>query len=313
MPHARAAGAETPRLEVRRTIRAGVAALWRAWTMQHSIAEWFSTSGARVTKVDVEPRTGGALRIACKVGKKSWRLDGEFLEVVPERRLRFTWVTTDCPASAGSVVTVDFLARGPATEIVVVQERFPSAKQRGENEQGWTELLGQVEGLIAAQHTLKAEVRRTIQASPEAAFRAWTTPELLARILTPGGFTPTRVERLEPRVGGRFRVWMIGGDREWLHEGEYLEVDAPRRLRFTWVSDWSPAELGATVTITLTPRGKATDLVLVHERHLDRWCRDDHEHGWGELIGGLMTLAKIGFAIHGTVQAARAMKETKRR
>jgi len=129
--------------------------------MPSSLKQWISTPDAPVRELEIGARTGGHLRVTCAVGGQDWRLDAEFLEVVPDRLLRFTWVASDCPASAGSEVRVEFRpAVGGATEVVLTQTGFPDEAKRAGNEQGWTELLGQVEALLARRLPLRAEAHR---------------------------------------------------------------------------------------------------------------------------------------------------------
>jgi uncharacterized protein YndB with AHSA1/START domain len=84
------------------------------------------------------------------------------------------------------------------------------------------------------------------------------------------------------RVGGRFRVVMTGEGRELEHTGEYLEVDPPRRLVFTWRSPYTGEE-PSVVTVTLRPRGEGTELALTHER-LPADQVDPHAGGWGRML-----------------------------
>ncbi|MBM0255463.1 SRPBCC domain-containing protein [Micromonospora sp. 4G55] len=53
-------------------------------------------------------------------------------------------------------------------------------------------------------------LERVIPAPPEEVYRAWLKPELLRRWLAPGGLAVIRAE-VEPRVGGRFRIWHADG------------------------------------------------------------------------------------------------------
>lgn len=77
------------------------------------------------------------------------------------------------------------------------------------------------------------EIRRVLPAPPDLVFAAWTDASWLARWISPVGHA--RVEA-DPRPGGRLRVVMVGDDRAIAHVGEFLEVEPPHRLSFTWSS-----------------------------------------------------------------------------
>ncbi len=89
-------------------------------------------------------------------------------------------------------------------------------------------------------------VSRTVRASPERAFDAWLDPAMVwtwlreAAKLQPERGRAIRVE-IDPRVGGAFTFVDEREHGEVLHTGEYLEIDRPRELAFTWsIPAYSP-------------------------------------------------------------------------
>lgn len=131
--------------------------------------------------------------------------------------------------------------------------------------------------------TLRLELRRHIPAPRDHVYRLWTTPAYLERFICPGN-TGAKVSA-DPRVGGRFHIDMFGAKGEvWPHEGEYLEVDPPHRLRFTWVSQASPASVGSVVTVQLDEADGGTLVTLVQERFADEKQRAGHDQGWSAIL-----------------------------
>ena len=125
-------------------------------------------------------------------------------------------------------------------------------------------------------------IERTVAAPAERVFRAWTDPEQLIQWLSP---SPDGSAEVDLHVGGRFRIVMSGGGREIEHTGEYREVEAPNRLVFTWVSEFTDGE--SVVTVELHPVGDGqTRLVLRHEL-LPVEHAESHEQGWGSFIEAL--------------------------
>ena len=103
-------------------------------------------------------------------------------------------------------------------------------------------------------------VRRVLRAPRERVFAAWLDPVLMARWMCPGDTRHATVE-LDPRVGGKFRVVMHHGRGEAEHWGEYLAIEPPSRLSFTWISA-STERRPTVVTVELFERGVETELVL---------------------------------------------------
>ncbi len=84
-----------------------------------------------------------------------------------------------------------------------------------------------------ARVTLPADtdilIVREFDAPPELVWKAWTTPELIARWWGAQRGEITSVE-VDLRVGGSWRYAMDAGGNEVAFRGEYREIDAPRRL-----------------------------------------------------------------------------------
>ena len=107
---------------------------------------------------------------------------------------------------------------------------------------------------------------------PERVWAHFTEPDLLARWFCPNPDLPTTCD-LDVRPGGAWRVVM----GEWVVGGQYVEVETPTRLVFTfdWEHDDDPP---TTVTVSITPEGgDRTRLVLAHE---EAGADGGHEEGW---------------------------------
>lgn len=137
--------------------------------------------------------------------------------------------------------------------------------------------------------TLRLE--RTFAASPERVFAAWTAPEVLRRWFAAGpDWTSTEVE-VDLRVGGRYRLTMSGPDATG-HTvvGEYLHVEPPRRLMYTWAWDGPDAPgdgLTTVVDVLFRPAGRGTTVVLTQTGFATGHVRDQHGAGWRACLDNL--------------------------
>ena len=131
---------------------------------------------------------------------------------------------------------------------------------------------------------LSLSVLRLIKASPQRIFDAWLDPAMMARFMVPRPDMHVTEATSDPRVGGRFRVVMVG-DKEYPHEGTYKEITRHLRLVFTWEAPWSAPD--STVTLTFTPEGDATRVDLTHIRFLSEESRDSHAEGWAGMLAVL--------------------------
>ncbi len=124
-------------------------------------------------------------------------------------------------------------------------------------------------------------VRRVLAAPPERVFAAWLDPASLAEWMCPGSVASATAE-VDPRVGGTFRIVMKHGHEAEEHWGEYLAIEPPWRVAFTWIS--AHTERRATVvTVELRARGTGTELILTHRR-LPPTQVDAHRKGWTDIV-----------------------------
>ena len=117
---------------------------------------------------------------------------------------------------------------------------------------------------------------------PERVYQALTDARMLER------WFPSRVDA-EVRVGGKIRFWFeaLGkdDDAEHLREGVFRELVPGRKVVYTF----RLPEGETLVSWTLTPKGKGTELKLVHSGfHPGPSSEmDQHSSGWTFYVGNL--------------------------
>jgi uncharacterized protein YndB with AHSA1/START domain len=137
-------------------------------------------------------------------------------------------------------------------------------------------------------------LKRTFDAPRSVVYRAWTEPELFSQwFRIPGAAIP--VVEMDVREGGSYRISMRQGTIATRLVGEYLDVEPPERLVYTF--RWDPPvveemETGETrVTVEFRDRGEETEVVLIHEQLRDEVkVRDFHEWGWQTTFDHLAAL-----------------------
>ncbi len=137
---------------------------------------------------------------------------------------------------------------------------------------------------MTAMETIEQVIR--IEARPETVWDFWTDP---ARLCEWWGVEADAVVE----AGGLFRVVMDSGP---IMRGEFLELDPPRRLLFSF--GWEGNEPGTAlapgsthVEVHLEPDADATMLTLRH--HLPSTHAADHANGWALFVGDrLVELAR---------------------
>jgi uncharacterized protein YndB with AHSA1/START domain len=114
--------------------------VFAAWTSAESMEQWMHAGPTESARVSIDPRPGGALRIDMIGGGQVYEHRGEFLEVIPPRRLVFTWISKGT-GQQRSVVTVEIAPHGAGSEVVLTHERLPDESAARAHTEGWSSIL----------------------------------------------------------------------------------------------------------------------------------------------------------------------------
>lgn len=113
-------------------------------------------------------------------------------------------------------------------------------------------------------HTVR--LHRVIRAKPERVYRAFLTPEAMAKWLPPHGFT-CKVHHMDAEVGGTYKMSFTNFSSGHSHSfgGTYLELKPHERICYTAAFDDPNLPGTMTTTVTLTPVFCGTEMTVVQE------------------------------------------------
>ncbi|MFJ8052592.1 SRPBCC domain-containing protein [Streptomyces luteogriseus] len=142
---------------------------------------------------------------------------------------------------------------------------------------------------MAQVGALRVRLRRALDGSCPVVFRELTDPRELARWWGPDGFTIPSVES-DLRPGGAYRIAMRPPEGELFYlVGEFLQVEPPERLAYTfrW-EDPDPEDRETVVTLSLHDIDPArAELILEQGDFASERRRALHEEGWSQGLGKL--------------------------
>ncbi|MEP7183040.1 MAG: SRPBCC domain-containing protein [Betaproteobacteria bacterium] len=129
-------------LQIRRIYPQPVAAVYAAWTDPAQIKGWMGPTDAfGETEVAIDVRVGGRYRyVMHSPDGVVHRVGGAFREIVPNRKLVYTWAWESTPERE-SLVTVEFKPSGQGTELLVTHRRFADTEARDKHQHGWNGCL----------------------------------------------------------------------------------------------------------------------------------------------------------------------------
>lgn len=135
---------------------------------------------------------------------------------------------------------------------------------------------------------LTFELSRMVEATPQRVFEAMTDPQQVSQWWGPEGFTCPEVI-LDTRVGGAYRIAMQPPKGELFYlVGEYLEVQPPSRLAYTF--RWEPPDPDDRETVArlaLHARDAATEATVTQGPFATEERRKLHQAGWTDTFARL--------------------------
>lgn len=135
---------ENLKLELSRVIKTSRQRAFAAWTQREELMRWFAPGVMQATAIDVDPRVGGIFRWTMQApppqAGPEITFSGEFLEIVEDQLLRFSW-QAEGNAEDLTIVEVAFRDVEGGVEVAVTQERIASAEIYNRNKGGWDSML----------------------------------------------------------------------------------------------------------------------------------------------------------------------------
>jgi uncharacterized protein YndB with AHSA1/START domain len=288
--------------EIKKTIviEAPPSAVFRALTDEKALTEWFPNQAR------LEARVGG--QVEFKFEKADGDVDhvvvGKILEIIPDKKLSFSWKNTTDPDFPDTVVTWTLAGVDGKTRVELTHTGFEKGSRWLDlHYGGWSYFAGRlaeycknghVESRAMYKELSSNEIKKTIvvDAPPQAVFKALTDEQELTQ------WFPNQA-KMEARVGGsvEFRFIRPDGENHMLY-GRVLEMIPDKKLSYTW-NFAHRDQVQETVTWTLEPvdGGSKTKVTLVHAGFQKPSQKDiesgyTYESGWAYFIGRLEELFK---------------------
>lgn len=143
-----------------------------------------------------------------------------------------------------------------------------------------------------------------IAAQPDRVFQALVDPQQIVKWWGQGGVYRCTQFDGDVRTGGKWRCAGVGPDGGRFEvTGEYLEVDPPRLLSYTWIASWT-GDVKTAVQWELVPMNQGT---LVRIRHSGLAAHPEvaqSYRGWPRMLGWLQAFLETGETVDGRQPAS---------
>jgi uncharacterized protein YndB with AHSA1/START domain len=135
-------------LKIKRFINAPRTRVYAAWTDPAQLKEWWGPESVQTRNFVAETRVGGKYRWdLINQEDEEMSVFGEYLELVPGKKIVFTWKWDDDEVweKRDSIVTVELSDRDGGTELRLTHEQLPSEESRDRHNEGWNSVLDRLE------------------------------------------------------------------------------------------------------------------------------------------------------------------------
>ena len=141
---------------------------------------------------------------------------------------------------------------------------------------------------MTARSTIPIVVTRRFDQPAERVFDAWLDVETARRWMFAAPNGRIVKAEIDPRVQGHWTIVDRRDGNDATHLGEYLEIDRPRRIVFTFAVDKHQRATADRVTIEIAPQRNDCELTLTHD--MDERYGEFAERtatGWKDMLEGL--------------------------
>lgn len=139
-------------LVITRVLSAPPALVFVAWTDPARMMQWYAPEGMEIPEAECDLRVGGRYRVLMREADGTeHETSGEYREIVPHRKLVFTWSWRNSPEDV-SLVTVELEPDGNGTRLTLTHEQLPGAESRDSHQSGWSSALDKL-GKLASDAT----------------------------------------------------------------------------------------------------------------------------------------------------------------
>lgn len=137
-------------VRLHRVLKALAERVYRAFTTPEAMSKWLPPHGFTCTVHHMEARVGGTFRMSFTnfSTQQAHTFSGEYLELVPDKLLRYTDQFDDPNLPGVLQVSISLTPVLCGTELNILQEGIPDAIPVEMCYLGWQESLGQLAALV---------------------------------------------------------------------------------------------------------------------------------------------------------------------
>ena len=141
--------ATKPSLVLKRRLKAAPEKVYEAWTKPEQMTHWWGAADLSKPPIaETDLRVGGHFKVQFWAKDEHHSVSGVYREVVPNRKLAFSWAWQTTPERE-SLVTIELNPITDGTMLTLTHEQFFDEKARDDHGHGWNVALDRLETFLA--------------------------------------------------------------------------------------------------------------------------------------------------------------------
>ncbi|WP_182914471.1 SRPBCC domain-containing protein [Paenibacillus sp. 1011MAR3C5] len=130
-------------LKLHHVYNASIDRVFQAWTKKEQLEQWWGLTDFTTTVEQMDVTVGGSYIFHMEAPNGSIHtLAGHYVEIVPNKKLSFTWKWVNEGASAEeTLVTIGFVEKGGKTELIITHSKFSTMQAAKRHNNNWTHAL----------------------------------------------------------------------------------------------------------------------------------------------------------------------------
>ncbi len=241
----------------------------------------FMNCGANSSSMKIDFRVGGKYHIDFK--NKTLSNFGEFLEIIPNKKIVFTWCQTfGADQKPDTQVVIELFEDGPKTKLVLVHTGFKDQETKDNHQMGWT---GGINDFTDQIENGRLRMVRAYEVPAEKLYDICKNPESFFAIM--GDLSKGSVDF---RVGGKYQLPTKKGEIK----GEFLEIIPNKKITISWLVGCGGPLKNSNVALSINQKDKDnSSLELIHDGLHNLEEQQAHRAGWETVTAKLKeSLAK---------------------
>ncbi len=243
----------------------------------------FMNCGASSNTIKIDFRVGGKYHIDFK--NKTLLNFGEFLEIVPDKKIRFSWCQTfGVDQKPDTEVTIELFADGLKTKLVLAHTGFKTQELKDGHQSGWDGGLSDMD-----QELQNGRLRflRGYEASAEQLYSLCKNPETFFAFM--GDLSKGSVDF---KVGGKYQLPTQKGEIK----GEFLEIVPNKKISLSWLVGCRGPLKDSRVELAIIKKDDGTaQLEITHTGLVSLEDKKAHRQGWEVVTNQIRETVARGF------------------